>query len=107
MRVKIKGGTARHDEPSLCLTCRFATIVRGSALGNEIVECAQLSTTHKRVGFPVVSCTDYADRRQASLREMEEIAWILKSDPKRNDIGFVKATALKPRERFLLDDDWF
>jgi hypothetical protein len=30
MRIKIRGGTASNGEPSLCLTCRFATIVKGS-----------------------------------------------------------------------------
>jgi hypothetical protein len=106
MRVKIKGGTARHDEPSLCLTCRFATIVRGQALRDEIIECSQLAASRKSITFPVVSCSDYSDKRRPSLREMEEIAWVLTSDPRRNEIGFVRASALKPRDRFILDDDW-
>ena len=107
MRVKIKGGTARHDEASLCLTCRYATIVRGPSLGDEIIECAQLSTAHKRIAFPVVACSDYSDRRRASLREMEEIAWVLRSDTRKGEIGFVKASTLKARERFILDEDWY
>jgi hypothetical protein len=44
-------------------------------------------------------------RRQPSLRAMEEIAWVLRLDPKTNDIGFVKRTELTRRERFVLDDD--
>ena len=36
---------------------------------------------------------------------MEEIAWVPRSDPKKNTIGFVKRTELKRRERFVLDDD--
>ena len=38
---------------------------------------------------------------------MEEIAWVLRSDPKKNTIGFVKRTELSRRERFVLDDDDF
>jgi len=34
---------------------------------------------------------------------MEEIAWVLRSDPKKNTIGFVKASELK---RFVVADDW-
>jgi hypothetical protein len=38
---------------------------------------------------------------------MEEIAWVLRSDPKKNEVGFVKRTELTRRERFELDDDEF
>ena len=41
MRVKIRGGTVSHTEPSLWLTCRFATIVRGVSLRDEVTECSQ------------------------------------------------------------------
>jgi hypothetical protein len=105
MRIKIRGGTASNGEPSLCLTCRFATVVRGASLRDEIVECNQLSYGRNRITFPVTVCTEYSDRRQPSLRAMEEIAWVLRSDPKKNDIGFVKRTELTRRERFVLDGD--
>jgi hypothetical protein len=105
MRLKIRGGTVNHGEPSLCLTCRFATIIKGSRLRDEIVECGRLSDRN-RITFSVTSCTGFIDRTHASTREMEEIAWVLRSDPKRNEVGFVKASALKPRERFTLPDDW-
>ena len=36
---------------------------------------------------------------------MEEIAWVLRSDPKKNEIGFVKRSELTRRERFVLDDE--
>jgi hypothetical protein len=105
MRVKIRGGTANHGEPSLCLTCRYATIVQGASLRDEIVECAQLSYGRNRIAFPVTVCTDYSDRRQPSLRAMEEIAWVLRSDPKKNEVGFVRRSELTRRERFVLDED--
>jgi hypothetical protein len=38
---------------------------------------------------------------------MEEIARVLRSDPKKQEIGFVKRTELTRRERFVLDDDVF
>jgi len=32
---------------------------------------------------------------------------VLRSDPKRNTVGFVKASELKPKDRYILpDDDW-
>jgi hypothetical protein len=82
-----------------------AAVVRGVSLRDEIVECSQLSYGRNRITFSVTVCTEYSDRRQPSLRAMEEIAWVLRSDPKKNDIGFVKRTELTRRERFVLDDD--
>ena len=104
MRVKIHGGTADHGAPSLCLSCRWATVIRGPRLSNEIVECSQLSWLKRRVTFPVIRCSDYADRRLASLREMEEIAWILRSDSLRKKVGFVRSSELEEKDRFVLDD---
>jgi len=105
MRLKIQGGTVNHGEPSLCHTCRFATIIKGQRLRDEIVECSRLSD-RSRVPFTVTTCSAYADRRRASLYEMEEIAWILRSDPRRNEIGFVQAKTLKPHLRHVISDDF-
>jgi hypothetical protein len=105
MRVKVRGGTANHGESSLCLTCRYATIVRGPTLRDEIVECAQLAYGRNRIEFAVNTCSEYSDRRQPSLRAMEEISWVLRSDPKKNQVGFVRRAELTRRERFALDAD--
>ena len=104
MRVTIQGGTVRHGDPSLCDTCRFATIIRGQRPDDEIVDCSRLSG-RGRVTFAMTSCSAYADRRRASVYEMEEIAWILRSDPRRNTIGFVRARELRPRLRHILSGD--
>jgi len=108
MRLKIRGGTVQHGEPSLCLTCRHATIVKGQSLREEIVQCDRLSAGHDLIRFPVTSCTGYSDRRHPSLREMEDIAWILRTDAKRKRIGFIQARQLEPKDRYVLptDDDW-
>jgi len=39
----------------------------------------------------VTECNRYADRSKPSLRAMQEIAWVLQSDSKRQKIGFVSA----------------
>ena len=104
MKVRIRGGTVNHGEPSLCLTCRYATIVKGRALGDEIVSCGQLRLAGPRIPFPVSSCTSYSDARQPTLWQMEEIAWVLRSNPKRNTVGFVEARRLKDDDRHVLED---
>jgi hypothetical protein len=105
MRLKIHGRTATHGDPPLCHTCRFATIIRGSRIRDEIVECGRLSD-HARITFRVTTCSGYDDRRVASIREMEEIAWVLRSDPRRSQVGFVPARTLKPEDRYVLPGDW-
>jgi hypothetical protein len=103
MRVKIRGGTVMHGDTPLCQTCRYATIVKGRTVRDEIVECANVS--RGRITFAVTYCTEYSDRRQPSLREMEDTAWILRSDPKRKQIGFVPGSKLRVHERYVLHDD--
>ena len=105
MRVKIRGGTLAHGDAPLCQTCRYATIVKGPGLRDEIIECRELAFGRQRITFPVHTCTSYADRRQASLREMEEIAWVLRTDARRNEIGFVRASTLRERERHVLIEE--
>jgi|SRR5678816_513722 hypothetical protein len=105
VRIKVRGGTVDHGQPSLCETCRWSTVIRGTKLGEEIVECNQLSYRNQRVPFPVTSCTRYGSRAQASVREMEDIAWILRSDPHRNQVGFVRSSRLPDEERYVLDED--
>lgn len=104
MYVKIHGGTVNHGDTPLCQTCRFATIIKGTRLRDEIVECGRLYRG-SRITFPVTQCSDYADRRRASLREMEELAWILRSDVRRNEIGFVRSSKLSDGERYVLTED--
>ena len=104
MHFKVVGGTSSHGEPSLCATCRYATIIKGVALKDEIVECGQLASPHSRVPFAVASCTAYSDRRKPSLRDMEDIAWVLRTDARKNAIGFVRARDLASEDRHVLRD---
>lgn len=107
MRLRIEGATARHDQPSLCLSCRYATVVRGASLREEIVECRRLAEPRNRITFPVTFCNGYIDRGHPTVQEMEDLAWVLRSDPKRNQVGFVRAADLKPGDRYVLpDDEW-
>jgi len=36
---------------------------------------------------------------------MEETAWILRTDAKRSKVGFVHSRDLKPKDRFVLEED--
>lgn len=102
MKVKVHGGTTRHGDPPLCLTCRYATVASGPSSRHQIIECDRLSTP---ITFPVTSCSVYLHKQHPSLLEMEDMAWILRTDARRKQIGFVQAKDLRPKDRYVLTED--
>jgi len=104
MRIKIKGGTTSDSTTSLCLSCRSATLINGPRLTDQIITCSRLGDGD-RITFVVTSCTGYSDKSLPSLYHMEDIAWILRSDPKRKQVGFVRSRDLKLEDRHVLDEE--
>lgn len=104
MRFKIQGGTTSDQNTSLCLSCRSATIIDGARQSDQIIACGRLDR-NDRITFVVTSCTGYSDKSMPSLYHMEDIAWILRSDPKRKQMGFVRSRDLKFDDRHRLTDD--
>lgn len=91
LNLKIREGTPRHDGPSLCESCRSATIVRGRTINEEIVHCSELGRTNNRIRFIVRSCNAYANRAEPTLYDLRQIAWELRTDKSGQRIGFVSA----------------
>jgi hypothetical protein len=102
MRIKIHGGMARGGEPALCVSCRYATIARGARASDEIVHCSRFD---REIRFPVTTCTRYLHQRHPTLYDMEDIAWILRTDANRGRVGFIRAKDLGRHERHVLDDE--
>jgi hypothetical protein len=105
MKVRIRGGTVNHGETPLCVTCRHSVIARGHRLGEEITSCRMHVFGDRSIRFPVTSCTGYSDLRHPTLWHMEEIGWVLRSDPKRKTIGFVEARKLENEEKHVIEED--
>jgi len=105
MRFKIQGSTARPGESALCVSCRHSIVATGVRLRDEIVECTMLGSGSNRIPFPVTVCTEYVSRLHPSIREMEDIAWVLRTDPRRRQVGFVQSKDLMPKGRYVLPDD--
>jgi hypothetical protein len=103
MKVKIRGGTVNHGEPSLCSSCSFAAVVKGPRLGDEITICGHY-TIRREVSFAVTSCSLYVHRDHPSIYQMEEIAWVLRSSPNGKKIGFVQARKLKDDDKHVLEE---
>jgi hypothetical protein len=102
MKIKIHGGTAREGEPALCLSCRYASIVQGTSAKHQLIRCSRIEAP---ITSKVTSCTEYLNRQHPSLYHMEDIAWVLRTNVKRNQIGFVRSKDLKFKDRFVLDED--
>ena len=102
MKINVHGGTARSDEPSLCLTCRYASIVQGSTASQRIVRCSRVEGP---IEFKVSSCTEFLHRAHPSLYHMEDIAWVLRTDVRRGQIGFVRSKDVPLAERFVVDEE--
>jgi hypothetical protein len=98
MRMKIHAGTPLNSEKSLCSNCRFATIIRGRSLDEEVVHCQSITTRGMRVTFKVTSCTSHSDIDQPTYMQLLEDAWILKPASKKRPAGFVKHSELKAEE---------
>jgi len=86
--IRIRAGTPQGSE-SLCNSCYWAHIQRGFAESEEVVLCAFLR--HARlVPFKVSQCTDYNDKRIPSKRDMEDIAWIIRTKDVNRSMGFAQ-----------------
>lgn len=102
MRINVHGGTTRDDGASLCLTCRYATIVQGTKASERIVRCSRVESP---IPFKVTSCSEYINRQHASLYHMEDIAWILRTDNRSKQAGFVRSRDLPVKDRLFIDED--
>lgn len=86
---KVRHGTPVHDGPSLCRSCRSATIVSGTSLNDELVICGELSRPYDRIRFKVTDCSGYDNKATPTIGMMQQIAWELRTDRSGQRIGFM------------------
>jgi hypothetical protein len=87
--VQIKGATPRQTG-TLCRTCRFGHMIRRFSTSQEYNFC-RVFYPERRISFAVFECSEYEDKRLASKKEMEEIAWFLTTRKSGRGVGFVSA----------------
>ena len=92
----MKDGTPQGVEP-LCVTCRWAHIVKGFGASQESIRCTSLAYDPP-VPFPVSQCSSYDDKRIPSRRDMEQVAWVLLTKKAGRTIGFVTARQFREIE---------
>jgi hypothetical protein len=86
MGVNVKNGTTPYG-PSLCETCVHGHIERGYRETEERTYCEATYRTH-RVLFPVRECSAYTERKRQTLKQMEDIAWLLEPRGPKRVAGF-------------------
>jgi uncharacterized cysteine cluster protein YcgN (CxxCxxCC family) len=84
--VRVKDGTPLFG-PSLCETCSNAHIEKGYRESEQVVFCTATYFEH-RVQFRVRQCSGYREVKRQTLKQMEEIAWILPSCGNKRAAGF-------------------
>lgn len=101
MTVVIRSGKPQTTE-SLCNSCYSAHMQRGFAESEETILCAFLRPA-RVVPFKVSQCTDYADKRIPSRRDMEEIAWIIRTKDVNRPVGFANDVETESSEEDELE----
>lgn len=96
MSVHIKNGTPLHGE-SLCETCVHGHITKGYRESEELVVCQATYPEH-RVSFRVRECSEFTEKKRQTLKQMEEIAWVLAHNGYTRKVGFVPARELQTDE---------
>ena len=86
MDLYVKHGT-RLDGPSLCETCSRSFIARSIRESDVLVVCQALYP-ERRIRFRVRECSEYLDKGNLTLRQMEEIAWALIPRGSKRAAGF-------------------
>ena len=87
-KFKVFHGTRSADARRLCDSCNQGVVLRGPADSEEIVYCSLLE---KQIPMRVTECSRYTDRAHEPLWALQEIAWVLHIDSKRQKIGFMSA----------------
>src|SRR6184192_4068015 len=98
--IKVKDGTPQGAE-TLCVTCRWARIVKGFSASQEEIHCGW-RWRDRLVQFPVSQCSTYDDKRLPSKCDMEKIAWILLTKQAGRTIGFVTVKQFREIEGMML-----
>ena len=95
LRKGVRGGTVSGSQPSLCRSCRNACIRQGAAESQFQIIC-QATYPDRELKFEVYECTEYDKRSDPEMKRMEDVAWILRTNPKqKGQLGFFSPTQLK------------
>lgn len=86
--IKVHGGTPRGDV-HLCSSCRHAHIIKSCGARED--HFCRIYGDKIPIREPIVSCTEYDDKRLPSRGDMDKLAWTIESRV-RGPMGFADGT---------------
>jgi hypothetical protein len=95
----VEGGTP-SGEP-LCRTCMYAHYTSGARVSDTNLFCQVINRFLKSEKY---GCSQYMDKRRASLDDMYKTAWYLRTDEFHKSIGFVSPREWRLKFRQNEDD---
>ena len=82
--IKVHGGTRSDADKMLCRSCHNGTVAEGP--DGTLIRCSDMGQT---IRFKVTECTSYSDKGRPHLADLYRSAWILSTDKKNRQIGFL------------------
>jgi hypothetical protein len=74
------------DKPGLCASCKYCQVIY---MQNEMrVFCQALPSENRMIPRAVTNCNSYMDKNLPYKHELEDMAWILRTNEKAVKIGF-------------------
>jgi len=97
VKIRVLGGTP-EESGSLCMTCTHGHVIKGFRATEELTYC-RFFFVEREILFCVRECTFYEDRRLACKKDMEEIAWHLRTFSPTRHVGFISAASIRQIDR--------
>ncbi|MBI3477870.1 MAG: hypothetical protein HY010_19210 [Acidobacteria bacterium] len=88
MNTIVMKKAALSDERSLCHACYWSHIQKGFRESEEAVHCC--FSRFRAVPFKVADCTDFSNKNLPTRQQMEDIALIIPTKPRRRAGGFAR-----------------
>lgn len=101
MRVKIRGGTPSKHTDNLCLSCAFSSVRRNDKNDTTI----QCSAFERQIVTNTTECSVYREVQKTSLREMQNMAWIISPSEIKGKIGFKPFKEMSDEEKADVKSD--
>ena len=104
MSFNVKRGTPTDHTEWLCESCNASVIMQDDT-GRVRVYCTNLTGGRQQLNIRVVRCNSYHKAAETSLRDMEKVAWVVRTDANKV-IGFRPQTEEERRKsgRIFIDD---
>ena len=94
MSVHMKNAAPCYG-PSLCETCVHGHVEKGYRESEVRTFCEATYRTHA-VRFRVRECSGYTERKRQTLKQMEDIAWLLQPRGPKRTAGFASCGDARP-----------